>query len=163
MTPFRQPDEWKELFLDAASQEFDVKEQVLQKLHERKKQKEAYRVKKRIGLIVATCLVFGVTSAYAAMKVYELKNDKGEVVVKIDQEQPEYDRSQSRQEILQQVRNSLEPGTIAAIYVAGEDNPDKNIDFVQVPLTFTNHTEMQSKVGSFFAIPADLTGGVRIF
>lgn len=76
-------DEVKQLITDTPVPQIDVKDQVLDRLRERQNKKEEFRVKKRMGLIIAACVVFSVTTAYGAVKVYELKNEKGEVVSQI--------------------------------------------------------------------------------
>ncbi|MGG4496056.1 hypothetical protein [Brevibacillus reuszeri] len=160
MTRSQQSSEWKRQLMDVVDDDFDVKDQVLQKLHERKKQREAISVKKRIGLIVAATLVLGGTTAFAAMKVYELKNDQGEAVVRISKtNEPDLDFSGDRNGIMNQIRETLQPGARVAVYIAGPDNPDKNVGFMEIPLMVAEQSELQKKVGSFFEIPQELVGG----
>lgn len=161
MTPFQPSDEFKDMFLDASAEDFDVKNRVLQKLHERKKLKEAFQMKKKVSLIVAACLVFGVTSAYAAIKVYEIKNERGEVVVKVEQTENGQKQERTMYEKIAAVRESLPPGTTAAVYIVGKDNPDKSIQYVQIPRIITDHGALQSEVGNFDTIPAELDGGYK--
>ncbi|WP_103104327.1 RNA polymerase sigma factor [Brevibacillus reuszeri] len=158
----QQSSEWKRQLMDVVEGDFDVKDQVLQKLYERKKQREAISVKKRIGLIVAATLVLGGTTAFAAMKVYELKNDQGEAVVRVSETaEPEVDFTGDRAEIMNQIRATLQPGARVAVYIAGPDNPDKNVSFMEIPLIMTEQSELQKKVGSFFEIPQELVGGYK--
>ncbi|WP_312110403.1 DUF4367 domain-containing protein [Brevibacillus reuszeri] len=161
MTRSQQSSEWKRQLMEVVDDDFDVKDQVLQKLHERKKQREAISVKKRIGLIVAATLVLGGTTAFAAMKVYELKNDQGEAVVKVTETHTKFEGGGSRQDIMNQIRETLQPGSNVAVYIAGPDNPDKDVSFMQIPLLQTNHSALQNEVGSFVGIPTELVGGYQ--
>lgn len=162
MTRSQQSSEWKRQLMDVVEGDFDVKDQVLQKLHERKKQREAISVKKRIGLIVAATLVLGGTTAFAAMKVYELKNDQGEAIVRVSEAtEPKSEYSGSRIEIMNQIRETLQPGASVAVYIAGPDNPDKNVSFMEIPRFISVQSELQTEVGSFFEIPEELVGGYK--
>ncbi|MGG1663009.1 hypothetical protein [Brevibacillus sp. NRS-1366] len=161
MTRSQQSDEWKKQMMDAVAEDFDVKHQVLQKLHEQKKHKEAYFMKKKISLILAATLVLGATTAFAAMKVYELKNDQGEVVVKVNETQTKPEVLESTRDIINEVRETLKPGASVAVYVPGPENPDKNVRFMQAPLMQTNHSALQTEVGSFVGIPTELVGGYK--
>lgn len=160
MKPSQPSDEIKALFLSTSVPQIDVKDQVLQKLHEQKKQKETYRMKRKIGLITAACLVFGVTTAFAAIKVYELKNDKGEVVVQVNRtEQNTVSGPTSFNEKINEVRKSLKPGTAAAVYVKSKENPEKTIYFVSKAVESADRSEFQSMVGNLFHFPDELVGG----
>lgn len=160
MKPTKPFGDVEHLIMDTPVPKIDVKDRVLEKLRERKNQREAVRVKKKIGLIVAACLVFGVTSAYAAMKVYELKNEKGEVVVQINQtaKDPVTSQHKTYGQMLKEVRESVKPGTAVAVYIV-PDNPQKIVAFFQKPITSTDRRVIQAEAGNMFAFPADLTGG----
>jgi hypothetical protein len=161
MTRSQPPDDWKQQ-LTAAAEDFDVKHQVLQKIKERQKEQEGYSVKKRIGLIAAAILVFGGTSAYAAVKVFELKNEQGDVVVKVEQQQNvEAPSSESVFETAQQkARESLKPGETAAIYIPGAEGPGNQMSFASKPLNHENNlASLQEEVGDFYSIPSELVGG----
>ncbi|GED71260.1 hypothetical protein BRE01_49620 [Brevibacillus reuszeri] len=119
-------------------------------------------MKKRIGLIVAATLVLGGTTAFAAMKVYELKNDQGEAVVRINETtESKREYSGNRIEIVNQIRENLQPGARVAVYIAGPDNPDKNVSFMEIPSFISVQSELQTKVGTFFEIPEELVGGYK--
>ncbi len=161
MTRSQQPDDWKQQLL-AAADDFDVKDQVLQKIKERKNISEGKQMKKRLGLLVAAILVFGGTSAYAAMKVYELKNEKGEAVVKVQQTTtPQEKSSAETMKTFEDARNSLKPGEGAAIYIPGPDNPEKRVSFTYIPVEHLTTPPLQKEVGSFYEIPAELAGGYK--
>ncbi|MFA4135276.1 MULTISPECIES: hypothetical protein [unclassified Brevibacillus] len=161
MTRSQQPDDWKQQLL-AAADDFDVKDQVLQKIKERKNISEGKQMKKRLGLLVAAILVFGGTSAYAAMKVYELKNEKGEAVVKVEQTTtPQPKKSAESIKTFEDARNSLKPGEGAAIYMPGPDNPKKRVSFTYVPVEHLTTEPLQKEVGSFYEVPAELPGGYK--
>ncbi|MGK5506691.1 hypothetical protein [Brevibacillus formosus] len=160
MTRSQQPDDWKQQLL-AAADDFDVKDQVLQKIKERKNISEGKQMKKRLGLLVAAILVFGGTSAYAAMKVYELKNEKGEAVVKVQQTAPQPQSSSETMKTFEDARNSLKPGEGAAIYMPGPDNPDKRVSFTYIPVEHLTTPPLQKEVGSFYEVPAELAGGYK--
>ncbi|MGG4447400.1 hypothetical protein HPY28_21895 [Brevibacillus sp. HB1.2] len=161
MTRSQQPDDWKQQ-LTAAADDFDVKEQVLQKMKEQKMRSEGKQVKKRWGLLIAAILVFGGTSAYAAMKVYELKNEKGEAVVKVQQTATPQPQSKSGNwKSFQDVRDSLKPGEGAAVYMAGPDNPKKRVSFTYIPVIHESTPPLQKEVGSFYEVPAELAGGYK--
>ncbi|TKI59104.1 hypothetical protein E8L90_28965 [Brevibacillus antibioticus] len=161
MTRSQQPDDWKQQ-LTAAADDFDVKDQVLQKIKERKNMSEGKQMKKRLGLLVVAILVFGGTSAYAAMKVYELKNEKGEAVVKVQQTTtPQPQSSQESIKNFEDARNSLKPGEGAAIYMPGPDNPKKRVSFTYVPVIHESTPPLQKEVGGFYEVPAELVGGYK--
>ncbi|PSJ69893.1 hypothetical protein DES34_12080 [Brevibacillus brevis] len=160
MTRSQQPDDWKQQLL-AAADDFDVKNQVLQKIRERKNMSEGKQMKKRLGLLVAAILVFGGTSAYAAMKVYELKNEKGEAVVKVQQTEMPQPQSSAEIKTFEDARNSLKPGEGAAIYMPGPDNPDKLVSFTYNPVIHESTPPLQKEVGSFYEVPNELTGGYK--
>ncbi|MGC5327565.1 hypothetical protein [Brevibacillus sp. SYSU BS000544] len=160
MKPSQPSDEIKKLFQTTSVPKIDVKDQVLQKLYGRNSQKEAHQMKRKMGLIVAACLVFVVTSAFAAIKVYELKNDKGEVVVQVNRtEQNTVSEPVSYNDKINEVRESLKPGTAVAVYVKSKDNPEKIIRFLQKAIDSTDRSELQSMVGNIFRFPAELVGG----
>ncbi|GEC91743.1 MULTISPECIES: hypothetical protein [Brevibacillus] len=118
-------------------------------------------MKKRLGLLVAAILVFGGTSAYAAMKVYELKNEKGEAVVKVQQTEMPQPQSSAEIKTFEDARNSLKPGEGAAIYMPGPDNPDKLVSFTYNPVIHESTPPLQKEVGSFYEVPNELTGGYK--
>ncbi|AWX58009.1 MULTISPECIES: hypothetical protein [Brevibacillus] len=161
MTRSQQPDDWKQQ-LTAAADDFDVKEQVLQKIKERKSISEGKQMKKRLGLIVAAILVFGGTSAYAAMKVYELKNEKGEAVVKVQQTTTPLQKGSAESiKTFEDARNSLKPGEGAAIYIPGPDNPKKRVSFTYIPVEHLTTAPLQKEVSSFYEVPAEIAGGYK--
>lgn len=86
--------------------------------------------------------MLGATTAFAAMKVYELKNDQGEVVVNVEQTEKTFDGEEERRDIMKEVRETLQPGASVAVYVPGPDNPDKKVSFMQIPLTQTDHSAL---------------------
>ncbi|MEJ8545212.1 hypothetical protein [Brevibacillus borstelensis] len=153
-------DDVKQLITDTPVPRIDIKDQVLDRLRERQNKKEEFRVKKRMGLIIAACVVFSVTSAYAAVKVYELKNEQGEVVSKITQttEDPVVGDHKTYSELLEEVRASIKPGKAAAVYIV-PDNPNKIVSFLQTPLISTDQAVIQGEVGDKFTFPAELAGG----
>lgn len=142
--------------------QIDIKDQVLNRLREQKMQKEAVRVKKRMSLIVAACLVFGVTSAYAAVKVYELKNEQGEVISRVEHtmEKPDVEKPLTYMELLEEVRNSVTPGGAVAVYIV-PDNPDKRISFFQKPKSFEDRSALLKAVGGGVTLPEELAGGYQ--
>ncbi|MFS0553473.1 hypothetical protein [Brevibacillus sp. 179-C9.3 HS] len=159
MTRSQQPDDWKQQLL-AAADDFDVKDQVLQKIKEQTNRSEGKQMKKRLGFIVAAILVFGGTSAYAAMKVYELKNEKGEAVVKVQRTATPLQKSSPESiKTFEDARNSLKPGEGAAIYIPGPDNPDKRVSFTYIPVEHLTTPLLQKEVGSFYEVPAEIAGG----
>lgn len=160
MKPTQPPDEMKQLFLATPVPQIDIKDQVMEKLHERNRHKEAYRVKRKVALIVAASLVFGVTSAFAAIKVYELKNDKGEAIFKINETaQEQVIEYKSYDEKLNEIREGLKPGSAVAVYIASNDNPEKMVSVLHTPITSTDRSVIQTEVGKLFAFPAELVGG----
>ncbi|MFI8715575.1 hypothetical protein [Brevibacillus brevis] len=161
MTRSQQPDDWKQQLL-AAADDFDVKDQVLQKIKERKNISEGKQMKKRLGLLVAAILVFGGTSAYAAIKVYELKNEKGEAVVKVQQTTTLQEKSSAESiKTFEDARNSLKQGEGAAIYMPGPNNPKKRVSFTYVPVEHLTTEPLQKEVGSFYEVPTELAGGYK--
>ncbi|QAV12651.1 hypothetical protein EB820_00420 [Brevibacillus agri] len=161
MTRSQQQGEWKQQLMEAADDDFDVKNRVLQKIKERNQKTREVPMKKRIGLIVAVILAFGVTSAYAAMKVYDLKNEQGEVVVKVEQTENKTEVNEEKKSKFDQARDTLKPGESAAIYIPGPDNPDKRVFFTRIPVIHETTSALQQETGSFYAFPESLAGGYR--
>ncbi|MGO0058456.1 hypothetical protein ACTID9_00040 [Brevibacillus fluminis] len=159
MKPSKSSDELERLFLQTDVPKIDVKDQVLAKITERKKQREAEKVKKKIIVIVAACLVFGVTSAFAAIKVYELKNDKGEVVVQVNKvdQNPGLNHQKTFNEKISEIRESMKPDTAAIVYIAS-DNPQKIISRIQKPITSSDRAALQTELGTLLTVPAELQG-----
>jgi hypothetical protein len=153
-------DEVKQLITDTPVPQIDVKDQVLDRLRERQNKKEEFRVKKRMGLIIAACMVFSVTTAYGAVKVYELKNEKGEVVSQITHTTAEPGEGQHKtySQLFNEVRESVKPGNAAAVYIV-PDNPNKIVSFFQIPITSTDRAVIQKEAGDKFTFPAELAGG----
>lgn len=159
MTRSQKSDEWKQQLM-AAAEDFDVKDRVLHKIKERQQQMEGNRMKKRISLIVAATLVFGVTSAYAAIKVHELKNDQGEAVVKIEKSENQLPAAAEHEiKTFEDVRNSLQPGESAAVYFPGPDNPKKRVSFTRIPVVHETSAALQNEVGGFYVVPVEIAGG----
>lgn len=161
MTRSQKSDEWKQQLM-AAAEDFDVKDRVLHKIKERQQQMEGNRMKKRISLIVAATLVFGVTSAYAAIKVHELTNDQGEAVVKIEMSANQLPAAAEHEiKTFEDVRNSLQPGESAAVYFPGPDNPKKRVSFTRMPVVHETSAALQNEVGGFYAVPVEIAGGYK--
>lgn len=160
MSPFEQSTDIEEALKQASVPQIDVRKQVMTTIRNNQIQRESVRVKKKVMLIVAACLVFGVTSAYGAIKIFELKNDKGEVVVQINKTEnaPVLDHRKTYMEKINKVRESLKPNTAVVVYVA-TDNPNKKVSLLQKPITSEDRTVLQKEAGNLFTYPSELAGG----
>lgn len=97
-------DELYDQFQAVPLKKIDVKQNVLQKISQKNHPYGGRKMKAKIGILVAVCMVFLVSAAYAAVQVYQLRNENGEVVYQAKQEnvqeQPEIKRPEP--EMIQQ-------------------------------------------------------------
>ncbi|MCM3077703.1 RNA polymerase sigma factor [Brevibacillus invocatus] len=111
-------------------------------------------------------LLASVTTAYAAVEYFQLKNEQGEVIYQ------EKDAAEAPNTIIQdpdgtmlafmqkraEVEEQMAPGTVAAVYIK-EHNPKKSVDTIIKPFEFAKLEDMQQEVGGQFEIPQGLPGG----
>ncbi|GED67867.1 hypothetical protein BRE01_15690 [Brevibacillus reuszeri] len=165
----------------------DVKEKVMVAIMAKKMEGKKI-MKKKIGLLLIASMLVGASSVWAGMKMIELKNEKGEVVLtmsqytdeeqqKVVQELPQEDQTrlaeeekelERKSEIMTNIMNDLKPGTTAAVYwVPKNEEEDKNIVWskhapnitvVSNPVTYTSWKDMQPVVGKMFTLPTELGG-----
>ncbi|MGD8190480.1 hypothetical protein ACQCN2_10890 [Brevibacillus ginsengisoli] len=160
MNTTQQSDELRDLFQDTQLPEVDVKDRVLQKIYERANQKEVYPMKIKVSLITAAVLIFVATTAFAAIKVYEIKSNNSDFVVQVKEtDQPSASHSNSYRDKINQAREALEPNTAAAVYVVSKENPDKRISYITKPLISTDLKVIQQEAGNRFSYPSELVGG----
>ncbi len=153
-------DELKRLFDSTAVPDMDVKDRIKQKIAMKTRQREAVHMKKRVGLIVFAGIVMAVTSAFAAITVYELKSEKGDFVYQVTKttEGPQL-ANESYRDKLNKVRESLKPGTASAVLVVDKENPENRVSWMQQPLTPTELSVLQAEVGELYTFPEKLEGG----
>lgn len=157
-------DDIKILFSDPRiPQEIHLTQEVMKKI---KPKKERFLVKYKVSLLVAIGLLASVTTAYAAVEYFQLKNEKGEVIYQ------EKDATEAPNTIIQdpdgtmlafmqkraEVEEQMAPGTVAAVYIK-EHNPKKSVDTIIKPFEFAKLEDMQQEVGGQFEIPQELPGG----
>jgi hypothetical protein len=155
----------KDLFDDPRiPQEIDIRDQVMTRM---KREKERLFVKYKISLLVALGLFASITTGYAAVQYYELKNEKGDVVYQeksISQEEvpnivkgpsPEQEAYDKK---IKEIEEKMEPGAVAAVYFA-DHYPEKTIYFASKSFEMANIADLQSKLGEAAYVPKTLPGG----
>ncbi|MBG9941313.1 DUF4367 domain-containing protein [Brevibacillus formosus] len=160
----------------------DVKHKVMAAIRA-KENKEEKVVKKKIGLLVTVGMLVGASSVWAGMEMIQLKNEKGEVVLKLKQMSMQEQQQKMQQlppdikdqiknrnaEIFkqldtgEQIVNGLKPGEAVAIYwpltkLQLESNPNSTpfVDVRSKPFTYTTWKDMEQKVGHLFKVPAEM-------
>jgi uncharacterized membrane-anchored protein len=115
--------------------------------------------KRKAGLLLTASLVCIISSGFAAIKYYEVRNSKGEVVLQHEAAPPlskdDLTELQKRQEKLEEARKTLKPGTAAAVYLA-KDNPEKDITIIENMLSFSEFPAFQSIAQKFVRLPAEM-------
>lgn len=154
----------KTLFSDPRiPQEIHLTQKVMKQI---KPKKEGFLVKYKVSLLVAIGLLASVTTAYAAVEYFQLKNEKGEVIYQ------EKDATEAPNTIIQdpdgtmlalmqkesEIQEQMAPGTVAAVYIK-ENNPKKSVHTIMKPYEFAKLDDLKTKLGSQFAFPQELPGG----
>ncbi|ATF16274.1 hypothetical protein A616_31260 [Brevibacillus brevis X23] len=166
MRPNKSHENIKDLFNDPRiPQEIDISHQVMTKI---KREKERFFVKYKVSILVAIGLIASLTTGYAAVQYYQLKNEKGEVLYQekdisqyegkskiVKELDPETDTLYNKR---WEIEDSLEPGTAAALYIVA-NNPKKLVFTVSTPFSYTALTDVQKKVGEGIVVPKTLPGG----
>jgi len=166
MSPNKSQKSIKDLFNDPRiPQEIDISNQVMTKI---KRDKERFFVKYKVSILVAIGLIASLTTGYAAVQYYQLKNEKGEVLY----QEKDISQFDSKSEIVQEldpetekydnkrweIESSLEPGTAAALYIAVH-NPTKVIEKSFNPFAFSTLADLRQKLGNQIFVPETLPGG----
>jgi len=154
----------KAIFTDPRiPQQIDVTSVVMDQI---KQNKEGFFVKYKVSILVAIGLLASITTGYAAMQYYQLKNPQGEVIyqeqdvsnanVKImDKPDPEMQAYLEKQ---WEIRDSLEPGDALAVYIVA-NNPKKQIVDLSKPFEYTNLAALKEKLAGQAVVPESLPGG----
>ena len=154
----------KAIFTDPRiPQQIDVTSIVMDQI---KQNKEGFFVKYKVSILVALGLLASITTGYAAMQYYQLKNSQGEVLYQekdISEYRGKTDKgSDSEMDALYskrwKIEDSMEPGTAAAVYIV-ENNPKKMVFTIGAPFTYTTLAEVHKKVGEELFLPETLPGG----
>jgi len=154
----------KAIFTDPhIPQQIDVTSVVMDQI---KQNKEGFFVKYKVSILVALGLLASITTGYAAMQYYQLKNPQGEVLYQekdISEYRGKIDKgSDSEMDALYgkrwKIEDSMEPGTAAAVYIV-ENNPKKMVFTIGAPLRYTTLGEVHKKVGEELFLPETLPGG----
>ena len=153
----------KAIFTDPRiPQQIDVTSVVMDQI---KQNKEGFFVKYKVSILVAIGLLASITTGYAAMQYYQLKNPQGEVIyqeqdvsnanVKImDKPDPEMQAYLEKQ---WEIRDSLEPGDALAVYIVA-NNPKKQIVDLSKPFEYTSLVALREKLGNQAVVPEKLPG-----
>lgn len=166
MSPNKSHESIKDLFNDPRiPQEIDISRQVMEKI---KRDKERFFVKYKVSILVAIGLIASISSGYAAVQYYQLKDEKGEVIYQqkdisqtpgkpkvvkeLDPETQKYHDKRS------EINSNMEPGTAAAVYIAVH-NPKKVVATLFKPFEFANVADLRKKVGDQILVPETLPGG----
>lgn len=154
----------KAIFTDPRiPQQIDVTSVVMDQI---KQNKEGFFVKYKVSILVAIGLLASITTGYAAVQYYQLKNPQGEVIyqeqdvsnanVKImDKPDPEM---QAFLEKRWEIEDSLEAGTAVAAYIIPH-NPTKRVITISKPFEYEAWGDLEAKVGKQAVVPESLPGG----
>ncbi|MGG1659076.1 hypothetical protein [Brevibacillus sp. NRS-1366] len=154
----------KELFNDPRIPgQIDVTTSVMARI---KQNKEGFFVKYKVSILVAIGLFASITTGYAAVHYYQLKNPQGDVIYQ------EKDVSQSTVNTVQkpdsemeaflkkrwEIEDRLEPGTAVAAYIVPH-NPNKRVITITKPFEYETWAALQEKVAKQAIVPKALPGG----
>ncbi|USG65561.1 DUF4367 domain-containing protein [Brevibacillus ruminantium] len=181
-------DKWlEELFQSTAVPPSDVKQRVMKVIEKKETKEEDVKVKKKLGFFLAIGLLVGGSSAFAALHTIQLHDEKGEVVYEVGPSNAvdvpaEYEdlfkqiqeENQRKNNIVNAHRETMKPGSAAAIYfvpkrapegevkMAGNPNrPHPDLTLVTNGFSYTAAQDLQKKLGDQVKVPADLAGGLR--
>lgn len=166
MSPNKSHENIKDLFNDPRiPQEIDISHQVMTKI---KREKERFFVKYKVSILVAIGLIASISSGYAAVQFYQLKDEKGEVIYQqkdisqitgepkiVNELDPETKKYQDKRS---EITRSMKPGTAAAVYIA-DHNPQKAVATLYKAFEFANLADLRKKVGDQIFVPETLPGG----
>lgn len=154
----------KALFTDPRiPQQIDVTSVVMDQI---KQNKEGFFVKYKVSILVAIGLLASITTGYAAVQYYQLKNPQGEVIYQeqdvsnanvkvIDKQDPEM---QAFLEKRWEIEDRLEAGTAVAAYIIPH-NPTKRVITISKPFEYETWGDLEAKVGKQAVVPESLPGG----
>jgi len=164
MSPHESRESIKELFNDPRiPQQIDITDQVMKTI---KQNKEGFFVKYKVSILVAIGLLASITTGYAAVQYYDLKNPQGEVIYQEKDSSKtnvklvdELDANEEAYEAKRrEVEENLAPGTAVVAYIV-PNNPNKQVAILSRPLTFTDPLSMREKVANKVVVPETLPGG----
>ncbi|MBT2289296.1 hypothetical protein J7E73_09135 [Paenibacillus albidus] len=150
----------KELLRNPQFSETDLSAKVMKRLHAGAGQsrKERFLVKYKVSVLVIAGMLLTASSGFAAVQYQSLKNKQGEVTYQVKplKEAPAYE-----EEKLQRLRISrdlgdklLQEGSAAVFYVVAH-NPNGEMDTRFKPVTFTDLSELRSKLSGQPVVIAD--------
>lgn len=154
----------KELFNDPRiPQQIDITDQVMKTI---KQNKEGFFVKYKVSILVAIGLLASITTGYAAVQYYDLKNPQGDVIYQEKDSSKtnvklvdELDANEEAYEAKRrEVEENLAPGTAVVAYIV-PNNPNKQVTILSRPLTFTDPLSMREKVANKVVVPETLPEG----
>jgi len=122
-------------------------------------------VKYKVSILVAIGLLASITTGYAAVQYYQLKNQQGDVIYQeqdvsnanvniVKKPDPEMQAYLEKQ---WEIRDSLEPGDALAVYIVA-NNPKKQIVDLSKPFEYTSLVALREKLGNQAVVPEKLPG-----
>ncbi|MFP3392951.1 hypothetical protein [Brevibacillus sp. SIMBA_040] len=164
MSPNESRESIKELFNDPRiPQQIDITDQVMKTI---KQNKEGFFVKYKVSILVAIGLLASITTGYAAVQYYDLKNPQGDVIYQEKDSSKtnvklvdELDANEEAYEAKRrEVEENLAPGTAVVAYIV-PNNPKQQVTILSSPFTFTDPLSMREKVANKVVVPETLPGG----
>ncbi|MGG1657821.1 hypothetical protein [Brevibacillus sp. NRS-1366] len=116
-------------------------------------------MKHKVGLLLAAVLLLSISTGFAAIQYFQLKDKDGNVVYqeKVAEEGKEdgvtiTKDSISRIDKLNEIEEKMAEGTAASVFVMA-DNPDKEVDIINKPYSFDNLPALKQKVSTLSQLP----------
>jgi len=116
-------------------------------------------MQRKVGLLIAAILILSVSTGFAAIQYYQLKDKDGNVVYqeKILEKGKEVGVTItkdpfSRIDKLNEIEEEMVEGTAASVFVMA-DNPDKEVDIINKPYAFDNLPALKQKVSVLSQLP----------
>lgn len=156
--------------LNFVQEKVDVKNQVMKRINqERYKKKPVWYRKTAPIAVVGSLLLFTSITVYAGSQLMEIKDEKGKIVMKTQEEvkskkQTEIWEAQDKIYDSSKIIENLKPGEVAAVYINDEKaNPEKLINFVHNEVNYKTYSdflrELTEKEGPSLKPPAYLPEG----
>ncbi|WP_126425189.1 hypothetical protein [Brevibacillus marinus] len=155
----------KTVFAENRIPKVDIARNVMEKIQSDVKQREAFFVRYKVGIVVCLAFLLMGTTGFAAMKAYQLKNEEGQVIYQekdvtesgIPVQSPD-EETEAFMSKLAEIEEDLQPGTAVAVYMK-ENNPKKRIVTLSKPFIYHDLPSLQQKLGNGLPVKAELPGG----
>lgn len=155
MKNMQSTDNLKQLFTSIQFPPIDVRDQVMERIQNKKGVKKYMTNKKRLAVVLVLVVFVICAVGFSALKVIDLRGpgNTSYSFQLIDKGDPLPDK-----EMLQTEYEKLQPGQTLA-WMKVHNNPNQTIQLFQKPLILNNYEDLSARVESGFASPAYLPAG----